>query len=65
MNIPHDYSIETAVMHMHFWLVIDRLRQFNTEESKHLAIVLEDAFREEVKSEAATVNLRKVQVLIA
>lgn len=40
MKIPADFTIELLVLNVHIWLIIDRLKQFNTQRSRNLQAML-------------------------
>jgi hypothetical protein len=40
MKIPPDFTIELLILNIHLWLIVDRLKQFNTKRANNLAGLL-------------------------
>ena len=65
MNIPHDYMIQAMMIQIHFWMVINRLKQIGSPGSKALADMLKMTLQVETVRGAQSVNLKKSNVLTA
>ena len=60
MRIPPDFSIEISVLNLHIWLIIDRLKQFDSKQSKNLIKMLQKTHKTYVRELLETLNLKKL-----
>ena len=65
LNIPHDYMIQAMMLQIHFWMVINRLRQIGSQATKALADILKLTLTAETVRSAQSVNLKKSNALTA
>lgn len=64
LNVPHDYMIEAQMIQIHFWLVLDRLRKFQTLEAKLLSRRIATTLNREIIRSASSINVKKSNLLI-
>lgn len=63
LNVPHDYMIQAQMIQVHFWLVINRLKQIGSIQSITLAKRIHFVLNMEIIRSAGSVNLKKSNVL--
>jgi len=59
LGVPPDFHIEHAILNMHIWLMVNRLNQINTKESKLMAKNLELEFKNLTLDKVNKIHLRK------
>jgi hypothetical protein len=62
MKIPPDFTIELLILNIHLWLIVDRLKQFNTKRANNLASLLEKMFQNHVGDLLGSLNIKKLAV---
>ena len=59
LKIPPDFMIEMAMYQIHIWLICERLFTINTRDSRYLANLIMENFKERLEHKAPNLNVKK------
>lgn len=59
MDLPPDFHIEFAILNMHVWFILRRLKVFNNKKSEMMSKALQHAFRRYCQIEVNKIHLKK------
>lgn len=56
--------IEMAMYQIHVWLVCERLQEINTRDTRYLSNLILENFKSTLELKAATLNVKKENILV-
>ncbi len=59
MDLPPDFHIEFAILNMHVWMIVRRLKKFNSRKAELMIKVLEQTFERHSMIEVSRIHLKK------